>query len=241
MDTPLAPNYRGYRFPREIIAHCVWLYFRFSLSFRDIQEMMLERGVEVSHEAIRLWCLKFGAEYARRLRRRRSRFGDTWHLDEVFCKINGNLVYLWRAVDQSGEVLDILVQKRRDTKAAKRFLRKLLKGLRYVPRAIVTDKLPSYGAAKKDVMPDIAHHRGRRMNNRAENSHQPTRERERAMRCFKSMRHAQRFLAVHAQISNHFRPGRHLLRACTYRTLMTRRFASWSAITGAHNSVAIPS
>jgi transposase-like protein len=156
MDTPTGPSYRGYRFPREIIAHCVWLYFRFSLSFRDIQEMMLERGVEVSHEAIRRWCLTFGAEYARRLRRQRGRSGDTWHLDEVFCKINGRLVYLWRAVDQSGEVLDILVQKRRDTKAAKRFFRKLLKGLRCVPRAIVTDKLASYTSAKKDVIPDVA-------------------------------------------------------------------------------------
>ena len=161
MDTSTAPSYRGYRFPREIIAHCVWLYFRFSLSFRDIQEMMLERGIEVSHEAIRLWCLKFGAEYARRLRRRRGRPGDTWHLDEVFCKINGQLVYLWRAVDQSGEVLDILVQKRRDTKAAKRFFRKLLKGLRYVPRSIVTDKLRSYAAAKEELIPSVVHHRGR--------------------------------------------------------------------------------
>jgi putative transposase len=236
MDTSTAPSYRGYRFPREIIAHCVWLYFRFSLSFRDIQEMMLERGVEVSHEAIRRWCLTFGAEYARRLRRQRGRSGDTWHLDEVFCKINGRLVYLWRAVDQSGEVLDILVQKRRDTKAAKRFFRKLLKGLRCVPRAIVTDKLASYTSAKKDVIPDVAHHRGRRLNNRAENSHQPTRERERAMRRFKSMRHAQRFLSVHARVANHFRPGRHLMRASNYRTLMTGRFASWSDITGARNS-----
>ena len=192
----------------------MWLYFRFSLSFRDIQELMLERGVEVFREAIRLWCLKFGAQYARQLRRRRGRPGDTWHLDEIFCKINGKLVYLWRAVDQSGEVLDILVQKRRDTKAVKRFFRKLLKGFRYMPRAIVTDKLPSYGAAKKDVMPNVAHRRGRRLNNRAENSHQPTRARERAMRGFKSMRHAQRFLSVHAQVSNHFRPGRHLLWAC---------------------------
>jgi putative transposase len=173
MDTSTASSYPGYRFPREIIAHCVWLYFRFSLSFRDIQEMMLERGIEVSHEAIRLWCLKFGAEYARRLRRRRRRPGDTWHLDEVFCKINGQLVYLWRAVDQSGEVLDILVQKRRDTKAAKRFFRKLLKGLRYAPRSVVTDKLRSYGAAKEELIPSVVHHRGPMLNNRAENSHQP--------------------------------------------------------------------
>ena len=239
MDTLTAPSYRGYRYPREIIAHCVWLYYRFSLSFRDVQELMFERGIEVSHEAIRLWCLKFGVDYARRLRRRRGFCGDTWHLDEVFCKINGELVYLWRAVDQSGEVLDVLAQKRRDAKAAKRFFRKLLKGLRYVPRAIVTDKLPSYPSAKKDVMPSVAHHRGRRLNNRAENSHQPTRERERAMRRFKSMRHAQRFLSVHAQVSNHFRPGRHLMRACNYRILMTGRFASWSEITDVRSATAI--
>ena len=155
--------------------------------------MMLERGVEVSHEAIRLWTLKFGTEYARRLRRCWVRPGDSWHLDEVFCKMNGKSVYLWRAVDQSGEVLDILMQKRRDTKAAKRFFRKLLKGLRYVPRAIVPDKLPSYGAAKQNVMPTVVHYRWRRMNNRAENSYQLARERELGMRCFKSMRHAQRF------------------------------------------------
>ena len=232
MDTATAPSYRGYRFPREIIAHCVWLYFRFCLSFRDIQEMMLERGVDVSHEAIRLWCLRFGAEYARRLRRQRGRAGDTWHLDEVFCKINGELVYLWRAVDQSGEVLDVLVQKRRDAKAAKRFFGKLLKGHQYLPRAIVTDKLASYASAKKELMPGVAHRRGRLLNNRAENSHQSTRARERAMRRFKSMRQAQRFLSVHAQVSNHFRPGRHSMRACHYRALMAGRFASWSEITG---------
>ena len=170
-------SYCGYRFPAQIIAHRVWLYFRFSLSFRDVQEMMLERGVEASHEAIRLWTLRFGTQYARRLRRGRGRPGDTWYLDEAFCKMNGKPIYLWRAVDQSGEVLDILVQKRRDAKAAKRFFRKLLKGLRYVPRAIVTDRLPSYGAVKQNVMPTVAHQHVRRMNNRAENSHQPTRER----------------------------------------------------------------
>ena len=232
MDTSTAPSYRGYRFPREIIGHCVWLYFRFCLSFRDIQEMMLERGVEVSYEAIRLWCLKFGADYSKRLRRQRGQAGGTWHLDEVFCKIHGELVYLWRAVDESGEVLDVLVQKRRDTKAAKRFFRKLLKGHQYVPRAIGTDKLASYVSAKKELMPGVAHHRGRKLNNQAENSHQPTRLRERAMRRFKSMRQAQRFLSAHAQVSNHFRPGRHGMRACNYRTWMTRQFSVWSEITG---------
>ena len=125
MDTCAAPSYRGYRFPIEIISNCVWLYFRFCLSFRDVQEMMLERGVAVSHEAIRLWCLKFGGAYARRLRHRQGHCGDTWYLDEVFCKFNGQLVYLWRAVDQEGEVLDILVQSNRNAWAAKRFFKKL--------------------------------------------------------------------------------------------------------------------
>src|SRR5882724_11388661 len=145
--TRRSPSYHGYRFPAEIIAHCTWLYFRFCLSFRDVQELMLERDVEVSHETIRLWTLKFGAEYARRLRQRGGRCGDTWYIDEVFCKINGRQVYLWRAVDQDGEVLDILVQQRRNAKAAKRFFRKLLKGLKYVPRAIVTDSYPDSGPA----------------------------------------------------------------------------------------------
>ena len=147
MEISTAPSYRGYRFPAEVISYCVWLYFRLCLSFRDVQEMMLERGVVVSNEAIRLWCLKFGTEYARRLRHRRGRCGDTWHLDEVFCKINGHLVYLWRAVDQEGEVLDILVQSRRNGNAAKRFFRKLLKGLQCSPIAMVTDKLSSYTTA----------------------------------------------------------------------------------------------
>jgi putative transposase len=194
--------------------------------------MMLKRGMEVSYEAIRLWCLKFGAKYAKRLRRQRGQPGGTWHLGEVFCKINGKLVYLWRAVDESGEVLDVVVQKRRDTKAAKRFFRKLLKGHRYVPRAMLTDKLASYAAAKRDLMPGVAHHRGWQTYNRAENSHQPTRLRERAMRRFKSMRQAQRFLAPHAQVPNQFRPGRHGMRACNYRTWMTGRFSVWSEITG---------
>ena len=181
---------------------------------------------------IRLWCLKFGADYARGLRRQWGRPGGTWHLDEVFCKINGDLAYLWRAVDQSGEVLDVLVQKRRNAKAAKRFFRKLLKGQQYAPRAIVTDKLASYAAAKKNLIPGVAHYRGQLLNNWAENSHQPTRLRERAMRRFKSIRQAARFLSAHAQVSNHFRPGRHGMRACNDRTWTTEQFSAWSEITG---------
>jgi putative transposase len=148
-----APSYRGFRYPAELISHCVWLYHRFSLSFREVQEMMAQRGVVVSHETIRQWCAKFGQSYANALRRRRARPGDKWHLDEVFIMINGKTHYLWRAVDQHGNVLDILVTSRRDTKAATMFFRKLLTGLQYVPRVLVTDKLASYGVGHRRLIP----------------------------------------------------------------------------------------
>ena len=173
------PLYHRHRFPSEIISHCVWLYYRFALSCRDINEMMAKRGVIVSHESIRAWALKFGAEFAKRIRHQSARPGDQWHLDEVYLSIGGKLHYLWRAVDQDGEVLDILVQPRRNKNAAKRFFRNLLKGLRYIPRLLITDKLGSYAAAKAEIMPGVVHLRGKGMNNRVENSHQPTRERER--------------------------------------------------------------
>jgi transposase-like protein len=156
------------------------------LSLREVQEMMLERGIIISHETVRQWCAKFGQTYANGLRRRRARPGDTWHLDEVFIKIGGKTHYLWRAVDQDGSVLDILVTSRRDAKAATRFFRKLLKGLTYVPRVLVTDKLTSYGVAHRRLIPGVEHRRSKCLNNRAENSHQPTRARERAMRRFRS-------------------------------------------------------
>ena len=164
-------SYPRHRFPAEIIAHAVWLYHVFSLSLRGVELILAERGVIVTHESIRNWCRKFGADFARRLRRRRPKPGDTWHLDEVFIRINGKIHYLWRAVDQDGNVLDILVQPRRDAKAAKKFFCRLLKGLRYVPRVLVTDKLASYGAAHRVVMPSVAHRRSKYLNNRAENSH----------------------------------------------------------------------
>src|SRR6266568_2240003 len=151
------PSYRRHRFPSQIISHCVWLYFRFSLSFRDVEEMMNERGVKVTYESVREWCLKFGGAYAKRVRSRSPRPGDRWYLDEVFLRIAGKLQYLWRAVNQDGEVLDILVQPHRDKQAAKKFFRKLLKGLQYVPRAIITDRLGSYAAAKAEVMPSVEH------------------------------------------------------------------------------------
>ncbi|WP_237409347.1 IS6 family transposase [Streptomyces sp. M2CJ-2] len=216
----------------EIIAHCVWLYFRFPLSFREAEELLLERGVTVSHETVRRWCAKFGQTYANGLRRRRARPGDTWHLDEVFVRINGEPKYLWRAVDADGNVLDILVQGRRDKAAARCFFRKLLKTTRAVPRVVITDRLRSYGAAHREVMPSVKHrsHQGR--NNRAENSHQPTRQRERAMKGFRSVGGAQRFLAAFSGISPHFRPHRHLMTATEYRAEMITRFAIWDQVTG---------
>jgi putative transposase len=223
-------SYKGHRYPVEIINHCVWLYFRFSLSFREVEELMLVRGVGVSYETIRRWCAKFGQAYANQLRRRRPRPGDKWHLDEVFVTINGKRRYLWRAVDQHGNVLDVLVQSRRNAKAAKRFLRKLLKGLRYVPRALVTDRLASYGVAHRELMPSVTHRQSRYLNNRAENSHQPTRQRERALRRFKSVRHAQQFLSAFSGISTHFRPRRHRLSATGWRTEMAERFAIWDEV-----------
>jgi putative transposase len=233
MTSPMLANpYKHHRFPGEIISHAVWLYFRFPLSHRDVEELLLVRGVIVSYEAIRKWCRKFGQAYANALRRRRPRPGDKWHLDEVFITINKAHHYLWRAVDQDGTVLDILVQRRRDKKAAKKFFRKLLKGLTYVPRVIITDKLTSYGAAKREILPGVEHRQHRYLNNRAENSHQPTRQRERRMRRFKSPGHAQRFLSAYGPIAQHFRPRRHRLSASAYRQEMRKRFQSWGEITG---------
>ena len=224
--------YHRHRFPAEIISHCVWLYFRFALSFRDVEEMLAMRGVALTYETVREWCLKFGQTYANGLRHKSPRPGDRWHLDEVFLKINGRLHYLWRAVDQDGDVLDILVQSRRDKKAAKKFFRKLLKQLRYVPSLIITDKLKSYRAAKAEVMPSVEHIQQKYQNNRAENSHEPTRLREKVMRRFKSAGHAQRFLSTFGVISSHFRVGRHLYSANGYRAIMRARFAVWEEVIG---------
>lgn len=232
MKTPSEPCYKHHRFPAEIISQAVWLYFRFSLSYRDVEELLAERGVVVTYETIRQWCQKFGQQYANQLRRRRAQPGDTWHLDEVFVTINGKGQYLWRAVDQQGNVLDILVQSRRNKGAAKTFFRKLLKGCEYVPRVLITDKLASYAAAKQELLPSVEHRQHKRLNNRAENSHQPTRQRERTMRRFKSVGHAQRFLAAHGPIRDHFCPRRHRFSAQQYRTIRRERSAMWNTITG---------
>ncbi len=232
MNTATTPCHKGFRFSKEIISHAVWLYHRFSLSFRDVEELLYERGVVVTYETVRQWCRKFGQAYANQLRQRRARPGDKWHLDEVFLKINGKTHYLWRAVDQEGNVLDILVQSRRNKAAAKKFFRKLLKGCEYVPRVIITDKLGSYGAAKREVLSGVEHQQSRYLNNRAENSHQPTRKRERVMQRFKSAGHAQRFLSAFGPIRDHFCPRRHLFQARDYRAERQRRFQVWDEITG---------
>jgi putative transposase len=224
-------SYRGHRFPPEIISHAVWLYHRFSMSFRDVEDLLAERGITVTYETIRQWCTKFGTEYARKLKRRQGRLGDKWHLDEVFVTIQGKRQYLWRAVDQDGDVIDILVQTRRNRRAAERFFRKLLKGQEAEPTWLVTDKLRSYGAAHRTTMPSVIHDTRQYKNNRAEVSHQPTRQRERQMRRFKSPGPAQRFLSVHGVIGNLFRVGRHLVSAPNHRTLRDRSFGVWKQVT----------
>ena len=196
--------------------YAVWLYYRFNLSHRDIEDLLSERGIDVSYESIRLWCNKFGPHYAKRLKRRHQGYGDTFFIDEVFVRIQGQQQYLWRAVDQDGEVVDVFLQARRDGKAAKRFFKRLLKNHTDEPRKIVTDKLRSYGVAHRELIPDTNHDTTRYANNRAEVSHQPTRVRERGMRRFKSSQQAQRFLGVHAMVYNLFNLGRHLISAEYY-------------------------
>src|ERR687896_773630 len=233
MSLPAAKSrYAGHRFPAEIISHAVWLYFRFPLSLRMVEEMLAVRGIEVSHETVRQWALRFGREFANRIRRRLPRAGDKWHLDEVVIKIAGRKHWLWRAVDQTGMVLDVLVQSRRDKRAAERLLRKLPKRQCRAPRVIATDKLASYGAAKREVMPGVEHRRRKGLNNRAENSHQPTRRRERQMKRFKSARQAQRFLSAHDQINNLFHLRRDHLPASEYRAARTQAFQTWAEISG---------
>ena len=219
--------YKRYRFPSEIIQYAVWLYYRFNLSHRDIQDLLAERGITVTYEAIRLWCNKFGSIYAARLRKKHRGYGDTFFIDEVFVKIDGIQHYLWRAVDQDGEIIDVYLQKRRDAAAAKRFFKRLLKIHQDDPRKVVTDKLRSYGVAHRELIPNSIHDTSQYANNRAELSHQPTRVRERGMRRFKSVQQAQRFLNAHAAIYNLFNLGRHLISAKNYRLLRMCAFTSW--------------
>lgn len=221
-------TYKRHRFPPDIISYAVWLYHRFNLSHRDIEDLLAERGITVSREAIRLWCIKFGAIYTRRLKRKHRGYGDTFYTDEVFVRINGKQHYVWRAVDQDGDVVDVYLQARRDGAAAKWFFRRLLRSHGSEPRKIVTDKLRSYGVAHRELIPEAIHSTQQYENNRAEQSHEATRVRERGMRKFKSVGQAQRVLGAHAAVSNLFNLGRHLIGAKHYRDLRVSAFAERS-------------
>ena len=222
-----------HQFPPAIIRHTVWLYLRFTLSYRDVEDLLAERGLDVSYESVRRWVLKFGPLFARELRRRRHRPTSRWHLDEMAVLIGGKQFWLWRAVDDEGEVLDLLVQRRRDKNAAVKLMRKLLKKQGFAPDVLVTDKLRSYGAAKAALGLSARHEQGLRKNNRAENSHQPVRGRERKMQRFKSPGSAQRFLSTHAAVHNTFNVQRHLTSRATLRVLRGEALQTWRAATAA--------
>jgi len=222
-------SYSRHRFPPDVIRHAVWLYLRFTLSFRDVEDLLAERGLIVSNESIRRWVVKFGPSIAKNLRVVRPRPHHRWHLDEMVVSIGGRQMYMWRAVDSEGEVLDILIQARRDKTAALKFLRSLLRRQGFVPTAIVTDKLKSYRAAIREVGFSGAHEQGLRMNNRAENSHQPLRRRERKMQGFKSVESAQRFASIHAVVYNAFNVQRHLSSRSTHRALRAEALSTWKA------------
>jgi putative transposase len=224
-------SYARHRFPPEVIQHAVWLYVRFTLSFRDVEELLAERGLDVSYETIRRWVLKFGPVFARNLRRLRPRASDTWHLDEMVVSIQGRRMYLWRAVDSEGEVLDMLVQPRRDRAAALRLLRKLLRKQGYAPRVFVTDKLRSYACARRQLGLAAFHEQGLRRNNRAENSHQVVRRRERKMQRFKSAGSAQRFLSIQGPVHNTFNLQRHLVSRRILRQFRAEAARAWQTAT----------
>ena len=226
-------SYRRHRFPPDIIRHAVWLYRRFTLSYRDVEELLAERGLDVSYETVRRWVLKFGSAYARNLRRQRLRPSDQWHLDEMVVSIRGRRMYLWRAVGSQGEVLDMLVQAKRDKTAALRLMRKLLKKLGFAPQVLVTDRLRSYGCAKRELGLSARHEQGLRKNNRAENSHQVVRRRERKMQRFKSPGSAQRFLSIHSAVHNTYDVQRHLVSRRSLRLLRREAMEQWRQATAA--------
>ncbi len=224
-----ALSFKRHRFPPDVIRHAVWLYFRFTLSFRDVEELLAQRGIEVTYETIRCWTIKFGPQIARNLKRQRPAPSPRWHLDEMVCRVGGRRMYLWRAVDDEGEVLDLVMQRRRDTSAALKLLKRLLRNQPVDPVSITTDGLGSYAAALKELELIDLHHPGRlRENNRAENSHLPSRRRERKMQGFKSQASAQRFLTTHAAIYNTFYVQPHLIRRQTLRQFRGEAMRVWN-------------
>jgi transposase-like protein len=224
-------SFARHQFPPAIIRHAVWLYLRFTLSYRDVEDLLAERGLDVSYETVRRWVLKFGPVFARELRRRRPRPTSRWHLDEIAVIIGGRQFWLWRAVDDEGEVLALLVQRRRDKAAAVKLMPKLLKKQGFAPEVLVTDKLRSYGAATSEMRLCARHEQGLRQNNRAENSHLPVRRRERKMQRFKSPGSAQRFLSVHAAVHNTFNVQCHLVSRNTLRALRSEALQNWREAT----------
>ena len=229
VDQPI--SYAGYRFPPEVISYAVWLYYRFPLSLRMVEELLAARAIEVTYETVRRWAVKFGLQAARRIRFSAVAWGDKWHLDEVVITMNGRHHWLWRAVDQTGSVLDILVQSRRNRQAAQRLMRKLLRKHARSPRVMITDKLKSYAAANEDMRLGFEHRQHKGLNNRAENSHQPTRVREKVMRRFKSPCQLQRFLSVHDQVANQFMHCRYNRDAKAKRELRKQAFEAWNVVT----------
>ncbi len=224
-------SYSRHRFPPSVIQYAVWLYYRFTLSYRDIEDLLDERDIDVSYETIRRWCVKFGPAYAKLLRARRPEPYSTWHIDEVFVRIGGRQMYLWRAVDAEGEVRDVLLQAKRDTAAARKFLRKAMRRCGAAPTIIVSDKWRPTASAIREIVPSAEHVAGKRLNNRAENSHQPTRRREQKQQRFKSSKSAQRFLSIHAEVYNHFNNQRHLISRKTMHTFRTEALQSWRTAT----------
>jgi len=223
-------SFKRHRFPPDVIRYAVWLYYRFTLSLRDVEELLAERGIDVTYETVRCWTNKFGPAIAANIRRVRPRGDSVWHLDEMVVRIAGKRMFMWRAVDKEGEVLDVLVQKRRNKSAALKLLRKLLKNQGYMPDEIVTDGLASYKAAMKVLGCKHRHKPGRLLeNNRAENSHLPVRRRERKMQRFKSQGQAQRFVSTHSAIYNTFNLQRHLVSRKTLRTFRAAAMAEWAA------------
>ena len=222
--------FRYFKTSPEIVRLAVMMYVRFALSLRNVEDLLHERGIDISHETVRFWWHRFGPLFAAEIRKRRvsgmrsSRW--RWHLDEVFVKINGETHYLWRAVDHEGEVLESFVTKTRDRKAALKFLKKSLKR-HGAADEIVTDRLRSYGAALRDLGIRERQETSRWANNRAENSHQPFRRRERAMLCFRRMRTLQKFASVHASVSNHFNQERSLSSRNIFKANRAAALAEW--------------